>query len=240
VAESPEAAARGRLLGVPYGVGSTVRRAEVECACEATDERPLYELLKRSLDVGVALLALLAVAPLLALVAAAVKLQDGGPVLFRQLRVGRRGRVFCCPKLRSMRVTAEGELASLVGLNQHAGGVVFKMARDPRVTPLGRWLRKYSIDELPQLWSVLRGDMSLVGPRPPLIAEVERYRGDQLRRLQVRPGLTCLWQVQGRANLDFERQVELDLAYIDQRGLLLDAHILLQTLPAVVLARGAY
>lgn len=221
--------------------GYWLRVGDVHRACRDVEPKPrIYEGTKRLLDLGVAALLLASLAPFLLLVALAVRLHDGGPSLYWQLRVGRRGQVFACPKFRSMRVTAERELQSLVGFNHHAQGVVFKMPQDPRVTRLGRYLRRYSIDELPQLWCVLRGEMSLVGPRPPLVREVQRYEVAHLRRLAVAPGLTCLWQIQGRADLDFERQVELDLEYIQARCLGLDTGILLRTVPAVLGARGAY
>jgi lipopolysaccharide/colanic/teichoic acid biosynthesis glycosyltransferase len=196
---------------------------------------------KRLIDVSVAALALLALAPVFAAVALAIKLSDGGPVLFWQTRVGRWGREFAFPKFRTVVVDAEGRKDSLLGANDHGGaGVTFKMKRDPRITGLGGYLRRASIDELPQLWCVLKGDMSLVGPRPPLPCEVASYRLSDRRRLDVVPGLTCIWQVSGRANLPFDRQVELDVQYINSRSFLLDAKLLLKTIPAVLTGRGAY
>lgn len=206
----------------------------------ATADRHAYLMAKRALDVAAAAIALLLLAPLFVVVALLIKLQDRGPVIFVQKRVGRRRHEFDFPKFRSMRVDAEAQKASLMSLNEHKCGVVFKIRRDPRVTRVGRFIRKYSIDELPQLWCVLRGDMSLVGPRPPLPSEVRLYTVEQWRRLDVTPGLTCIWQVSGRADLDFLEQVRLDLEYIDHRSLLLDLRILLRTLPAVVSGRGAY
>jgi lipopolysaccharide/colanic/teichoic acid biosynthesis glycosyltransferase len=198
-------------------------------------------LLKRGLDLALVLPALLLLAPLLALVALAVKLQDGGPVLFWQPRVGRFGRVFAFPKFRSMRVDAEAVRAGLLAANAHgAQGVTFKLRRDPRITAVGRLIRRSSIDELPQLWCVLRGDMSLVGPRPPLVGEVARYTLDQRERLAVTPGLTCIWQVNGRSEVPFPEQVQMDLRYIRQPSLWADVKLLLQTLPAVIRGRGAY
>jgi lipopolysaccharide/colanic/teichoic acid biosynthesis glycosyltransferase len=198
-------------------------------------------LLKRGLDLALVAPALLLLAPLLALVALAVKLQDGGPVLFWQPRVGRFGRVFAFPKFRSMRVDAEVVRAGLLAANAHgAQGVTFKLRRDPRITAVGRLIRRSSIDELPQLWCVLRGDMSLVGPRPPLVGEVARYSLDQRERLAVTPGLTCIWQVNGRSEVPFPEQVQMDLRYIRQPSLGADLKLLLQTLPAVIRGRGAY
>lgn len=196
---------------------------------------------KRGCDIAVTVVALVLLAPLLALVALAIKLHDGGPVLFWQRRVGRHGVVFDFPKFRSMCVDAEARLAAIAAQNQHGhAGVTFKMKRDPRVTPIGRLIRRTSIDELPQLWCVLRGQMSLVGPRPALVTEVERYRLEDLERLDVVPGLTCIWQVNGRGEVPFEQQVEMDLDYIRQRSIGTDLKLLAKTVPAVVGGRGAY
>ena len=164
-----------------------------------------------------------------------------GPVLVWQTRVGRHGRLLRFPKFRSMRVDAEAVKAQLAAANQHgASGVTFKMKRDPRITAVGRLIRKLSIDELPQLWLVLTGDMSLVGPRPPVPSEVERYTVADRRRLDVKPGLTCTWQVSGRSDIPFDRQVELDVEYIQSRSVLVDIGLLARTVPAVLLGRGAY
>jgi len=196
---------------------------------------------KRVVDLfGATVLALILSLPLL-LVAAMVKLQDGGPVFFWQTRVGRKGRCFSFPKFRSMITNAEAVQESLEHLNNHAtGSITFKMKRDPRITPLGRFLRKYSIDELPQLGCIFKGDMSLVGPRPPLPREVDKYSPRDLRRLEVAPGLTCLWQVEGRGDLPFEKQVELDVKYVDTQSFWLDMWLLLRTIPAVLQGKGAY
>ena len=196
--------------------------------------------LKRALDVVVAAAALAALAPLFALVAAAIKLTDRGPVLFWQTRVGQWGREIRFPKFRSMCLDAEKRKDALLAANDHAGSVTFKMKRDPRVTAVGRVIRKLSIDEMPQLWLVLTGDMSLVGPRPPVPREVEKYTLADRRRLDVKPGLTCIWQVSGRGDIPFEKQVRLDVDYIESRSLWLDLKLLFQTVPAVVLGRGAY
>ena len=197
--------------------------------------------LKRGLDLLLVLPALLLLAPLFAAVALAIRLQDGGPVLFWQQRVGRFGQVFAFPKFRSMRVDAEAMRTTLLAANQHGEqGVTFKLKRDPRITPVGRLIRRSSIDELPQLWCVLRGDMSLVGPRPPLPVEVARYTLSDRERLLVTPGLTCIWQVNGRAAVPFPQQVQMDLDYIRAPGLWADLTLLLKTLPAVIRGRGAY
>jgi lipopolysaccharide/colanic/teichoic acid biosynthesis glycosyltransferase len=166
-----------------------------------------------------------------------IRLTSSGPVLFRQERCGLYGRRFEFLKLRSMQVDADERKPELLEHNE-MDGPVFKMKRDPRITPAGQILRKWSIDELPQLWNVLRGDMSLVGPRPPLPDEVDRYSIFERRRLSMRPGITCLWQVGGRNEIGFDEWVKLDLEYIDSWSLLLDAEILLKTVPAVLRGTG--
>jgi exopolysaccharide biosynthesis polyprenyl glycosylphosphotransferase len=193
---------------------------------------------KRTFDiVGAGLLLLLAL-PAIAFAALAVKRFDGGPVLFRQTRVGRDGQQFAMLKFRSMVTDAEALLTELVK-EQHEG-MLFKMSQDPRITRPGRWLRRYSIDELPQLFNVLRGEMSLVGPRPALPSEVSRYDTDVSRRLRVRPGMTGLWQVSGRSDLSWEDTVRLDLYYVDNWSMVQDLSILLRTLRAVLGSGGAY
>ena len=194
---------------------------------------------KRALDLGLGVLALAAAAPLLAVAALAIKIDSPGPVFHRAIRVGRGGRKFTFLKLRSMRVGAEELRGLLLHLNQ-AQGPAFKLHDDPRVTRVGRWLRKLSLDELPQLFHVLEGHMSLVGPRPPFPEEVERYEPWMLRRLSVTPGLTCLWQIRGRSDLGFDEWMRLDLEYVDRQSFLLDLKILALTVPAVLSARGAY
>jgi exopolysaccharide biosynthesis polyprenyl glycosylphosphotransferase len=185
-------------------------------------------------------LTLLAVfAPVLVVVALCVRCTSRGPVLFRQVRVGRDGREFRIFKFRSMYVDAEALLAELKHLNEH-DGVLFKIRDDPRVTPVGRWLRRLSLDELPQLLNVLFGQMSLVGPRPPLPAEVAAYADDVRRRLAVKPGMTGLWQVSGRSDLPWDEAVRLDLRYVENWSLSLDLVILLRTMTAVVRSSGAY
>ena len=200
-----------------------------------------FALLKRGLDIALVLPALLLLTPLFTLVALAIKLHDRGPVLFWQERVGRHGKTFRFPKFRSMCVNAEAIRTALEANNQHGSeGVTFKMKRDPRITPIGRLIRRASIDELPQLWCVLRGQMSLVGPRPPLPSEVARYSMLQRQRLSVTPGLTCIWQVNGRSEIPFPQQVLMDIDYIQQRSLGTDVKLLAKTLPAVIRGRGAY
>jgi exopolysaccharide biosynthesis polyprenyl glycosylphosphotransferase len=193
---------------------------------------------KRVADVVVSALGLIVTLPLSALIAVLIKLSSPGPVLFRQERCGLRGRRFVVLKFRTMVEDADRRRSEVDHLNV-MDGPVFKAPDDPRVTGLGRWLRRSSLDELPQLVNVLRGDMSLVGPRPPLPDEVARYQPWQRRRLAMKPGLTCLWQVSGRSGLDFATWMELDLAYIDSWSLWLDLRILAQTVPAVLRGRGA-
>jgi lipopolysaccharide/colanic/teichoic acid biosynthesis glycosyltransferase len=196
---------------------------------------------KRALDLVLASSALLVLSPLFIAIAWLIRLNDGGPVFFRQKRHGKDGSTFVMYKFRSMSTSAEVQKAALLADNQHGkDGVTFKMKSDPRITRVGRWLRRTSLAELPQLWNVVLGDMSLVGPRPPVPAEYAKYTDYQKTRLAVTPGLTCLWQIQGRAEIPFERQVELDREYVANRGLLLDLKILALTLPAVVSGRGAY
>jgi lipopolysaccharide/colanic/teichoic acid biosynthesis glycosyltransferase len=201
---------------------------------------PLYKRYgKRVLDLTLGSVAFAAAVPVMALAAAAIKLDSRGPIFHRAVRVGRGGRKFTFLKLRSMRVGAEELRGLLLHLNQ-AEGPAFKLHDDPRVTRVGRWLRKLSLDELPQLYHVLQGHMSLVGPRPPFPEEVERYEPWMLRRLSVTPGLTCLWQIRGRSDLSFEEWMRLDLEYVDRQSFRLDVAILARTLPAVLSARGAY
>jgi exopolysaccharide biosynthesis polyprenyl glycosylphosphotransferase len=199
---------------------------------------PFQELLKRSIDVAGAAMALTVLAPLLLLVVALIKLDSRGPVFFPQLRVGLRGRMFRMVKFRSMVVDADAKQRALLAANEQTGPV-FKMKHDPRITRVGRFIRRYSIDELPQFWNVLVGDMSLVGPRPPLLKEVEAYEPWQRRRLSVRPGLTCFWQVAGRNAITFKEWMYLDLQYITQRSLFTDLRLIARTIPAVVSGSGA-
>lgn len=196
--------------------------------------------MKRIFDVSVVLMALLLVSPILMVVALLIRLDSKGPIFFSQVRVGKNGQRFKMYKFRSMYIDAEQRKLELMTHNEMQGGVLFKMKGDPRVTRVGRFIRKYSIDELPQLWNVVIGDMSLVGPRPPLLMEVEQYTPYQRRRLSVTPGLTCIWQVSGRSEIPFVKQVELDLEYIATQSFWNDMRLLLRTVPAVLKARGAY
>lgn len=196
-------------------------------------------LAKRALDIAIAGGALIALAPLLAATALAIRLDSPGPVLFRQTRIGRDGRPFRIFKFRSMHLDAEARRAALLARSDRAG-ICFKARHDPRITRAGRLLRRFSIDELPQILNVLRGEMSIVGPRPALPEEVAQYPARALGRLAVKPGLTGLWQVSGRAEIGFERMVDMDLAYARSRSLLLDVLLIALTFRAVVSGRGAY
>lgn len=195
---------------------------------------------KRLLDFTAAALGMLLLLPLFIVVGVLIKLDSPGPVLFSQQRVGRNGVLFRCWKLRSMVQDAEARKRELLAQNEMAGGTTFKMKRDPRISRVGRFIRKASIDELPQLWNVLVGDMSLVGPRPAVPQEVEGYPARAWNRLVVKPGITCIWQVSGRSQIPFEQQVEMDIEYAQRRSMGLDLMLLLKTLPAVLFARGAY
>lgn len=195
---------------------------------------------KRLFDIAVAALGLIVIAPVLLLLAVVIRLDSQGPALFRQERVGRDGRSFQILKLRTMVVDAEDRLAELLIREQYEAGGLFKMEQDPRITRVGAFLRRTSLDELPQLVNVLRGDMSLVGPRPPLPREVARYDARARGRLLVRPGLTGLWQVSGRSTLSWEDSVRLDLMYVEQWSMVQDLLILVKTVRAVASGRGAY
>jgi exopolysaccharide biosynthesis polyprenyl glycosylphosphotransferase len=203
-----------------------------------TPSNPVELAAKRAIDLALSLGIFVATIPIQLLAAAAIRLLSGAPVFFRQVRCGLNGRQFTLLKFRTMEPGAEERLAEISHLNEMTGPV-FKARRDPRLTRSGRILRRLSIDELPQLWNVIVGDMSLVGPRPPLPEEVSRYEPWQRRRLSMKPGLTCLWQVSGRSELDFDRWMALDLKYIDTWSPMLDLKILLKTVPAVLSGRGA-
>ncbi len=195
-------------------------------------------LLKRLLDIVISAVALVVLSPLLLASALLIKFTSPGPVIFRQARCGLNGRRFIVYKFRSMVDKADAMKAQLEHLSERH--IAFKLSSDPRVTPVGRWLRKFSIDELPQLYNVLRGDMSLVGPRPPLPEEVDRYERWQRRRLRMRPGLTCLWAVAGRDRIDFNAWMRMDISYIENWSLKLDWSIILKTIPHVLGGRGAH
>ena len=196
--------------------------------------------LKRFFDIVLSFLALVLLSPLFLLIAIIIKTTSRGPVFFVQERVGYYGRSFLFYKFRSMYVDAEARKRALMEQNESKDGVIFKMKNDPRITPFGRIIRKTSMDELPQLLNVLLGDMSLVGPRPPLPSEVQQYSLDDRKRLNVKPGITCIWQVSGRSDIPFKKQVELDKEYIQSQSLWNDLMVLLRTIPAILSGRGAY
>ena len=200
----------------------------------------LFPVTKRILDVVISLLTLVLLSPLLIIVGLLIKQESNGPALFKQQRVGLYGKTFTMFKFRSMSQDAQAQRNKLERHNEMSSGVLFKIKNDPRITPLGKIIRKTSIDELPQLINVLRGEMSLVGPRPALPNEVSQYSFNDRTRLNVLPGITCLWQVMGRSEIPFEQQVRLDLKYIKKQSLLLDVSLLLKTIPAVIKAKGAY
>ncbi|MBN2670804.1 MAG: sugar transferase [Deltaproteobacteria bacterium] len=195
---------------------------------------------KRATDVIGATAGIVILSPVFFSVIAAITMEDGGAVIYTSKRVGRHGKVFDFYKFRSMVKDADKIKDDLLNQNESDAGVIFKMRNDPRITKVGRFIRRTSIDELPQLFNVLRGDMSLVGPRPPIPEEVLQYKVGDRYRLEVIPGLTCLWQVNGRSNLDFHQQVALDREYIHEQTLLNDILLILRTVPAVFSGQGSY
>ena len=195
---------------------------------------------KRFMDVVLSLLAVVLGSPVFLITALLVKVTSPGPIIFSQVRVGKYGRHFKFYKFRSMYVDAEARKAELLKHNESGDGVIFKMKYDPRITPVGRFIRKFSIDELPQLFNVILGDMSLVGPRPPLPSEVRTYTLEERKRLNITPDITCLWQVSGRSELPFSKQIALDKEYIAGRGAWKDFIILLKTVPAILTGKGAW
>jgi lipopolysaccharide/colanic/teichoic acid biosynthesis glycosyltransferase len=238
-----------RLIGAPPGMGAAWRRraASVHVPTNVAFAEPLGRAgrcFKRSLDIALGIFLLILTLPVLLLAALAIAMESSGPVIFRQPRVGARGRVFQVWKLRTMTAGAP-DVAHRQYVSDYMQGKaerkdgLFKVVDDPRITRVGRFLRRTSIDELPQLWNVLRGDMSLVGPRPPTVFETELYEPRAWLRLQGRPGMTGLWQVSGRAVLDYQQMVDLDLAYWESWSPRLEVRILCRTLGAVVTTRGA-
>jgi exopolysaccharide biosynthesis polyprenyl glycosylphosphotransferase len=240
------ARASARRTGAVYFVDERFGYGRVEDFARsrsARDESPgvstYCRVLKRPFDAVASLIGLALLSPLFLALAALVKLDSRGPVFFKQIRVGKDGREFEFYKFRSMVQNAEAMKTKLMHLNE-LEGPVFKISDDPRITSVGRFLRRTSLDELPQLFNVLRGDMSLVGPRPPLPAEVANYEGWQRQKLSVLPGITCLWQISGRNHIGFTEWMRLDIEYIRRQSFGLDMKILLRTLPAVLLRKGAY
>jgi len=198
-----------------------------------------YIIYKKSLDIALSFLILVVLFPLLAIVAILIRLDSKGPIIFGQKRTGKDGKEFTLYKFRSMIHGAEELKESLRYLDETTGPV-FKIRHDPRITKVGRFLRRSSVDELPQLFNVLKGDMSLVGPRPLPTGEAEQYTPYQRRRLSVKPGITCLWQISGRSEISFYEWIELDIYYIEHRSFLFDLKILIRTIPVVVTGKGAY
>jgi len=197
-------------------------------------------IFKRWLDVCGSLSAIILLLPLFLVIALWLKLDSPGPLIYRQVRIGLHGRPFHFYKFRSMYIDSEARRASLEKANESRDGVIFKMKNDPRITRCGRFIRRYSIDEAPQFFNVLLGDMSLVGPRPPLPAEVAQYSLDDRKRLDILPGITCIWQISGRSDIPFREQVVLDREYIRGQGFWKDVLILVKTIPAVLAGKGAY
>jgi lipopolysaccharide/colanic/teichoic acid biosynthesis glycosyltransferase len=224
---------------VLHEVVDEVAPADVATSAGLVAANRLRLAAKRAIDVVVALLTLLLAMPFMLVIAIAIVIETPGPALYVQERVGKNGRRFRMLKFRSMWADAHAERDDILLLNE-LSGPVFKLREDPRVTRVGRFLRRASLDELPQLVNVLKGDMSLVGPRPALPEEVATYGDRERRRLQVRPGLTCIWQVSGRSEVDFGTWIDMDLEYIDRWTLRMDIGLLLRTVPAVVSCRGAY
>jgi lipopolysaccharide/colanic/teichoic acid biosynthesis glycosyltransferase len=197
-------------------------------------------IFKRWMDICGSLAAIIMLTPVFIPVAIWLKLDSPGPLIYRQVRVGQHGRLFYFYKFRSMYIDSEARRLALEKENESKDGVIFKMKNDPRITRCGRFIRKYSIDETPQFFNVLLGDMSLVGPRPPLPSEVAQYTLDDRKRLEILPGITCIWQISGRSDIPFREQVVLDKEYIRGQGFWKDVLILLKTIPAVVSGKGAY
>ncbi len=195
---------------------------------------------KRLMDILLSFMAIILLMPLMVVTAFLIKMTSSGSIIFSQARVGKYGRHFKFYKFRSMYADAEERKAELLKYNESGDGVIFKLKDDPRITPVGRIIRRFSIDELPQLFNVLLGDMSLVGPRPPLPSEVQTYTLEERKRLNITPGITCLWQISGRSELSFRQQMELDKAYIASRSTWKDFQILLKTIPAILTGRGAW
>ncbi len=228
-----------RYSRLPYFKGHVSLRLQFKRLLWLGVIRGAY-LVKRLIDIMAAIILLILLMPLFLLIMTLIYINSPGPVFFKQTRVGRWGKLFTMWKFRSMYLDADARLKEIMAKNEMTGGVIFKMKNDPRIIPIGRFIRKASIDELPQLWNVLKGDMSLVGPRPALPSEVNQYSLQDRQRLEVIPGITCIWQVSGRSNIPFPQQVQLDVQYIQSQSLLLDIELLLKTIPAVLLSRGAY
>lgn len=226
-------------LLIERGKATANRDVRIKLALWRLTVRLAY-FLKRFFDFAGAFILLILISPIFIFTAALVKITSPGPIIFTQIRVGKDGRHFKFYKFRSMRIDAEKFREELEKQNESQDGVIFKIKKDPRITFIGRIIRKFSIDELPQLFNVFTNDMSLVGPRPPLPSEVANYTLDERKRLHIKPGITCIWQISGRSDISFKEQVELDKEYIGSRNLWKDLVILLKTIPAVITGRGAY
>jgi exopolysaccharide biosynthesis polyprenyl glycosylphosphotransferase len=235
----PHEAATYNRDSVAYETREEVRVSAQVYEVQFEKEHSVYLFVKRFCDLILSVIALILLSPLFLLAAVSIKLEDGGPVIYSQTRAGKNGKPFKFYKFRSMCVNAEEKQRDLKVLDE-SDGPVFKITKDPRITKIGRVLRKTSIDELPQLINTLKGEMAIVGPRPPLPNEVAQYTLEQMHRLDVKPGLTCYWQCSGRSNLSFQKWMELDFKYIRERSLWTDFKIILKTVPAVLLGRGAY
>jgi len=196
-------------------------------------------VLKRSMDIGGSIFFMILLSPIYVATAVAIMIEDGYPIFYNQYRVAKKGKLFKMYKFRSMYRNADERKKELES-DSMTGGVIFKMKDDPRITRTGKIIRKLSIDELPQLWNVLKGDLALVGPRPPIPDEVAEYSSWEWKRLDVKPGLTCTWQVSGRSDIDFDTQVKMDIEYIRSWNILKDLQLLLRTVPAVLSGKGAY
>ena len=228
-----------RYSRVKFFKGPVSFRLQLKRLLWLTVVRGTY-LVKRIIDIVASLILLIVLIPVFLVIMLLIYLSSPGPVFYKQTRVGRWGKLFTMWKFRSMYCDADVRLKEMTAQNEMTGGVIFKMKNDPRIIPIGRFIRKASIDELPQLWNVFKGDMSLVGPRPALPSEVNQYSLQDRQRLEVIPGITCIWQVSGRSDIPFPQQVQLDVEYIQSHSLLLDIKLLLRTIPAVILSRGAY
>ena len=214
-------------------------KQRIRLACWEVGLRSLLSI-KRAVDIVLSLIALIMLVPLFILVAVCILIDDGFPVLLLQRRVGLYGKEFRLHKFRSMCRNAEEMKADLLDQNESEDGIIFKIKNDPRITRVGRIIRRFSIDEMPQFLNVLLGDLALVGPRPPIPGEVAKYSLSDRKRLQVKPGLTCLWQIQGRSEIPFDKLVSLDMQYIRSQSILKDIIIIIKTIPAVLFGRGAY
>lgn len=223
----------------PAALGSASVKVREAPVVSVSSPAKGYLFLKRAGDMVLSLAALVLLSPVLLVIALAIRLDSKGPAIYTQMRIGKNGKPFKMYKFRSMCVDAEKRLSEIRHLNE-VDGPVFKIAKDPRITKVGRFIRKVSIDELPQLMNILKGEMSIVGPRPPLPNEVKQYTLYHRQRLNVVPGLTCYWQIGGRSNMSFEQWVALDLKYIRERSVWVDLKIILRTVPVVLFGKGAY